>query len=218
MRPPFQIKQTAKDQTKTRGYKMTNKFYIFYDDSITAKNPLYLVEPELQEYSRLHAKFFLDRYHRGQGAHYTQNENKNAVLGIAGQKVFELLLQKLEIPYVPNDPIIDQRLTKDYDFKIPKLGTIEVKTLDYYCKVLLVKPSEWHENDYVIVIQATTEKADLFRIVGWIEGKKVTEAPTTKRGESLFNPFAEAKIINLHALNPPKTFMEKLENTYNLIW
>jgi hypothetical protein len=197
---------------------MTDKFFVFYEDSIAAKNPLYLVEPELQEYSRLHAKFFLQRYHAGKGEHYSENEQKNAVLGIAGQKVFELLLQKLEIPYVPNDPIIDQRLTKDYDFKIPRLGKIEVKTLDYYCKRLLVKPSEWHENDYVVVIQTTSDTGELFKMAGWIEGRKVSETPTTMRNETKFNPYAEAKIIELTQLNPPQTFIKKLEGIYRCIY
>lgn len=195
-----------------------SKFFIFYDDSITAKNPLYYVESELQRYAQLHTSFFLKRYHAGKGNHYSENEIHNTTLGIVGQKIFELLLQKLEIPYVPNDPVIDQRLSKDYDFKIPFLGKIEVKTYDYNRKKVLVKPSEWHGNDYLIVIQATTENAEKFKMAGWLEGKTVNDTSITRKAESRFNPYADAKILDIASLNPPRTFMEKLEAVYKQIW
>jgi hypothetical protein len=184
--------------------------YLMVEESLEKGHPLYDIEEELQKWVILHAEFFLDRYRRGIGKHWTENELVTTRLGLCGQKIFELMLQLMEVPYVPNDPVIDQRLTKSYDFKIPKLGTIEIKTYAHYCKKVLIKPSEWHGNDYLVVWQMN-KKQDRLRMIGWLPKEEVEAVPTTKKGESRFNPYADAMIIDMTNLRPPKTFITKLQ-------
>ncbi len=180
-------------------------------ESIEEGNPLYEVEEEFKQWVILHAQFFLERYRAGIGKHWNEDEVRTARLGLCGQKAFELMLQLMEVPYVPNDPIIDQRLTKPYDFWIPKVGTIEVKTYEYYCKKALVKPSEWHGNDYLVVWKFRTEEQEKLQMIGWLTRAEVEAYPTTKKGETKFNPKSDAMIIDMSELRPPKQFITKLQ-------
>ena len=145
--------------------------------SLEEGKPRYSIEPEFKSWCNLHTNFFLNRYHQGEGEHWTKNETITTNIGLAGQKAFEMLLQKLECAYVPNDPIIDQRLEKDYDFLIPQLGKIEVKSLDHYCRKVLIKESEWHSNDFLVVWQFPTDKRKELRMIGWLTQEEVEAYP-----------------------------------------
>lgn len=150
------------------------------EESIEEGNPLYIIEKEFMEWVVLHAQFFLERYAEGKGAHWTQNERTTMRIGLCGQKAFELMLQLMEVPYVPNDPVIDQRLQKDYDFLIPRLGKIEVKCYDHYCRKVLVKPDEWHGNEYLVVWKFRDTKDEEYgslRMVGWLTKEEVEATP-----------------------------------------
>ena len=167
------------------------------------------------QYIVLHAEFFLERYGKGQGKHWMENERANTRLGLCGQKAFELMLQLMEVPYIPNDPIIDQRLQKDYDFKIPTLGKIEIKCYDHYCRKVLIKPEEWHQNSFLVVWQfredTANEQFGSLRMLGWLTKEEVEATQTTPQGKTKFNPYSDAKIIDMKALRHPKTFITKLQ-------
>ncbi|MCW4003639.1 MAG: hypothetical protein NWE95_06990 [Candidatus Bathyarchaeota archaeon] len=190
--------------------KLINAF--IQAETIEQGHPLYLIEREFQEWVKLHAEFFLQRYRQAQMAHFKQNETANARLGLCGQKAFELLLQLMEVPYVPNDPIIDQRLQKDYDFLIPTLGKIEVKTIHHYCRKLIVKLSEWHSNNLLIVWQMNEPETQL-KMIGWLNRTQVEAHTVTRKGETKYNPYSDAYIIDIMELNPADTLIEKLKET-----
>lgn len=179
-------------------------------ESIEKGTPIYTIEREFMAWVCLHADFFLQRYREGIGEHWTENEIANVRLGLCGQKAFELMLQLMEIPYVPNDPIIDQRLTKNYDFLIPKLGKIEVKCYKHYCKKVLIKPNEWHSNDYLVVWKFRSNQQDSLQMVGWQTKNEVELTPTTKKGATIYNPHSDAIIIDMSELRHPEEFITKL--------
>ena len=183
------------------------------EESIEEGNPIYIIEKEFMQWIILHAEFFLERYAQGKGKHWTKKERENTRIGLCGQKAFELMLQLMEVPYVPNDPIIDQRLQKDYDFKIPTLGKIEVKTFKHYCKKVLVKVSEWHGDQYLIawkMRELPNEEFGSLRMIGWLTKEEVEATPTTPKGATKFNPYSDAKIIDMSELRQPKAFITKL--------
>ncbi len=180
------------------------------EKSIEEGNPIYHIEREFMQWVILHANFFLERYKQGIGRHWTENELETTRIGLSGQKAFELMLQLLEVPYIPNDPVIDQRLQKDYDFRIPTLEKIEVKTYDYYCRKVLIKPSEWHGNDCLVVWKFRSREHDSLQMVGWLPKQHVEAVPTTPKG-SRFTPYHEAKVIDMSELGHPKDFITKLE-------
>jgi hypothetical protein len=159
----------------------------------------------------LHAQFFLERYALGKGTHWKEKEGEKTRIGLAGQKAFELMLQLMEVPYVPNDPVVDQRLHKDYDYFIPKIGKIEVKCYDHYCRKVLVKSEEWHSNDYLVVWKFRDEEHDSLQMVGWLTKEEVEAIQTTQQGKTKYNPYSNAKIIDINELRNPKTFIKKLQ-------
>ena len=181
-------------------------------ESFEKGTPICEIEQEFMQWVILHAEFFLQRYKDGIGRHWTENELKTTRIGLSGQKAFELMLQLMEIPYVPNDPVIDQRLEKDYDFLISTLGKIEVKTYDYYCRKVLVKPSEWHGNDFLVVWKFRNKNHDSLQMVGWLTKQEVEATPTIAKGKSRYTPYHEAKVIDMAELRHPKSFITKLQN------
>jgi len=185
------------------------------EKSVEEGNPIYKIEQEFVRWVNLHTEFFIQRYAEGRGEHWTENELKTTRIGLSGQLSFELLLQLLEVPYVPNAAVIDQRLTKDYDFFIPKLGKVEVKCYANYCRKVLVKPEEWHNNDYLIVWKfredTPNEEFGSIQLIGWLTKQEVEATPTTPKDATKFNPYSDAKIIDMTALRNPKTFITKLQ-------
>lgn len=181
------------------------------EESIEKGHPIYELEQEVKDWVILHAEFFLQRYRAGLGEHWDKDELKKVRTGLCGQKAFELMLQLMEVPYLPNDPVIDQRLQKDYDFWIPKIGTIEVKTYAHYCRKVLINPREWHGNDYLVVWKFRTKEAERLQMVGWLTNEEVEATPTTPKGETKFNPNADAMIIDMSDLRHPKTFITNLQ-------
>jgi hypothetical protein len=179
--------------------------------SVEQGSPVYEIEREFQQWVILHADFILARYEQNPLNHFkSNNERENARLGLCGQKAFELLLQLLEVPYVPNDPIIDQRLRKDYDFLIPMLGKIEVKTEKHYARKVLIKISEWHSDDYLVAWQMNKAETSL-NMIGWMSRKQVEAHPKTPKGKTKYNPYTDSYIIDISELNPPETFITMLE-------
>jgi len=139
------------------------------------KHPTFDVDPEILIWARLHAEVWLPRWKQGIQRHWTEDEERNNYIGLIGHKCFELTLQQLEIPYVPNDPVIDWRGKKKYDFRIPHIETLEVKTVDYkeIQKRLLIKCSEWHNSDYVFTIKLNDETPTKAKFVGYAPNEEI---------------------------------------------
>jgi hypothetical protein len=180
------------------------------EESLQDGNPEYIIEMEFKEWVKLHRDFFLQRYNEGKGKHWKTSEMKNVAIGIAGQKAFDMLLSTMKIPRDSNDPLLDQRLQKDYDFLIPAIGKIEVKTIDHYCRKILVKISEWHGNDYLVAWQFNEEQTKI-KMIGWLTRKQVEAYPITPKGETKFNPYSDSYIIDTSKLNDSETFIMKLK-------
>jgi len=189
------------------------------EESIEEGNPLYIIEREFMQWVILHAQFFLERYAEGKGAHWKENERENTRIGLCGQLAFSLLLEALEVPNVENSPVIDQRLKKDYDFKVPTLGKIEVKTYKHYCKKVLINTDEWHGNEYLVVWKfredTTNEEYGSLQMVGWLTKEEVEATPTIPQGKTKYNPYSNAKIIDMSELRNPKAFITKLQEAKN---
>ena len=179
------------------------------EESITEGQPHYIIETEFEKWCKLHASFFLQRYKAGKGRHWTKNEIRTTNIGMAGHRAFQKLLDKMEVAYIPNDPMLDERQEKDYDFLIPQLGKIEVKTVDHYCKKVLIKTIEWHGNDFLIVWQIDKTEQHV-KMKGWLTKQQVQVYPNTLKGETKYNPYSTAKIIDLSDLNNSETFITKL--------
>ena len=179
---------------------------------------VYQVEPELLKVAKLHSKFFLDRYHEEEGRHWTQQEERNTYVGLVGQKAFDLTLQQFGVPADRNDPTIDWRKKKDYDFKIPQLGTIEVKCFDHWCRKVLIKVAEFHKNDYYVIFQFKDEEPSILYLIGWLTGEQVENLPISKKEETKYTPYEDAYITDFIDLELPYDFIEKLEQLSETMW
>ena len=174
------------------------------------KTGVYEVEPELIEVARLHTEFFLRRYKKEPERHWRRGEKRTTFVGLVGQKVFDLMLQQFGVPSDRNDPTIDWRLEKRYDYHIPRLGTVETKTFDYWCGKVLIKVSEWHGNDYCVIFQFKDEKPTEVNMMGWLTKEQVEKLQISKKGETKYTPYADAYITDFDKLNPSYDFIEKL--------
>lgn len=172
-------------------------------------NAVYEVEKEVFLWAKMHAEFFLSRYAKGRSKHWSKNERRNIYVGLLGQKVFDVICQQLAVAKDHNDPVVDWRRKKSYDFKIPDLGTVEVKTFDHYCKKILVKASEWHGNDFLVVFRLTANPSTM-RMEGWLTKEQVEALPISKKGER-YTPFAAAYIADFDRLNPASEFISMLQ-------
>jgi len=125
----------------------------------------------------MHAKIWLQRWKEGTQSHWTKDQERNNYIGMIGQKCFEATLQQLEIPYVPNDPLLDWRGKKNYDFRIPTVGTVEVKTTDFLANQIrvLVKCSEWHDSDYCFALKLINKTPTKVTFMGYATGKEVKQ-------------------------------------------
>jgi hypothetical protein len=183
------------------------------------KNPTFEVEPEIVSWAKLHAEFFLKRWKKGAQMHWTTNENRSNFIGLLGQKCFELTLQQLEIPYVPNDPVMDWRKTKDYDFRIPRVGKIEVKTIDYPPNHvrLIAKCAEWHDNDYVFALKLGDETPTKAYFMGYATNKEVLKDFTYTKYEQPC-PYEAGRWSLLKNLNSASQFFQMLRDKTGQIW
>lgn len=179
------------------------------EESIQEGKPEYIIETEFEEWCKLHTTFFLQRYKEGKGKHWTNNEIRTTNIGMAGHRAFQKLLDKMEVAYVPNDPMLDERQEKNYDFLIPQLGKTEVKTVDHYCEKVLIKTSEWHGNAFLVVWQIDQTEQHL-KMKGWLTKDQVEAYPDILKGKTKYNPYSTAKIIDLSDLNNSETFLTKL--------
>jgi len=147
----------------------------------------YYVEPEVLKWAKLHAQFFLERYKETpKEIHWIEGGERNNYIGMMGHKCFDLTLTQYEIPKVPNDPAVKWLWKRPYDFWIPKVGTIEVKTIDYQpnLKRLIIKKSEWHKCDWVVAVKLLDKLPTKVKIVGVATKEEVENQFTfAKKGE-----------------------------------
>lgn len=176
-------------------------------ESIKEGTPEYIADQEFQKSIAETASVLLSRYTQKRNIHWNKNEKKNALMGMAGQTAFQKVLEYLKIPYEMDNPIATTR--KPYDFKI-SLGTIEVKTVNHYSRKVIIKISEWHGNDYLIVWQVTENG---IRLIGWLTQQEVEAYPIRKKRTTKYNPYSTSYIIDLSDLSNSKTFITKLKET-----
>ena len=169
---------------------------------------IYEVEDEVLEWAKLHAQFYLARYAKNPARHWSENESRNVYVGLLGEKVFDLICLQFAVPTDRNDPVIDWRKRKAYDFYIPDFGAIEVKTFEARCRKVLVKTSEWHGNDFLVVFHLTANPTTL-RMEGWLTRKQVEALPVSRRGEQ-FTRYASAYMTDMDKLNPANEFLRML--------
>jgi len=177
-----------------------------WDEEIT----VYDVEPEVIGWAHLHMYMYLKRYKEGKGKHWTEDEERKTFIGLMGQKIFDIMLQQLAVPKDHNDPVIDWRLEKDYDFKIPELGTVEVKCFDHWCRKVLIKLEEWHGNDFCVIFKFGDEHPSEVHMMGWLTKEQVENLRISKKGEH-YTPIADAYITDFDRLNPSNKFIKMLE-------
>jgi len=158
--------------------------------------------------AKLHADFYLDRYASGRSKHWSTGEKRNVHVGLLGEKVFDVICQQLAVPKDHNDPVIDWRGEKPYDFYIPDFGTVEVKTFEPHCRKVLVKVREWHANDFLVVFHLTANPTTI-RMEGWLTGKQVEALTVSRKGEQI-TPYASAYMCDFDSLNPANHFLQML--------
>jgi hypothetical protein len=144
-------------------------------EELRKEHPTFDVDTEILQWATLHAEIWLKRWEEGTQQHWEQNERRNNYIGLIAHKCFELALQQMEIPYVHNDPAIDWRGKKNYDFRIPHVGTIEIKATDYpaNCTRMLIKCAEWHNSNHAFAIKLLDEKPTKARFIGYATNEEV---------------------------------------------
>ena len=187
--------------TPLRGYIL--------EESLEKGTPRYIIEIEFEKWCELHAGFFIQRYKEGKGEHWTEKEKRNTYVGLAAQRAFDMLLSKMVILRDSNDPMLDMRQEKDYDVLTP-IGKIEVKGVDHYCEVVLVKISEWHHSEFLVVWKLNKAETEL-EMLGWQSRIQVEAYPQTPKGATKYNPLSDSYVIPLSDLNQPPAFIQKLK-------
>jgi len=190
---------------KLKATKLENLKKLFKKETCTYE----IEEPALFDIVHLYTKFFLKRYAEGKGEHWDKNDFNNVFNGMLGQKAFEIMLQQFNIAYIPNDPTIDWRGKMDFDFFIPKLGTIEVKTFHHRCYYTLVKKSEWHDNDFLVVFQTIKERPAL-KLMGWLYGSEVPKLKFAEKGQYKFSQEHSCYYTTFDKLRPASEFIKML--------
>lgn len=203
-------------------FKIENIMKKWKKSTLHEEEAVYEVETEVIKVARLHADFYIQRYKSETSEHWEKDEERKDYMGLLGEKIFDILLQELCIPSDRNDPVIDWRSIKDYDFYISEIGKIEVKTFDYWCRKVLIKKSEWHGSDYVIVFQFQDALPKEVNLKGWLTKEQVESLPISKKGQvwhdgTCYTPIATAYITDFDSLNPSNKFISKLEKVATLI-
>jgi hypothetical protein len=177
-------------------------------ESLEKGTPEYEADREFQEWVIKTAAVVLQRYRKKhENEQWTKNRIKNANIGFSGQLAFERLLQYMKIPYETDVPT--ERERRPFDFKL-SIGTIEIKSYDYYCAKTIIKESEWKGNDFLVVWQYTDNTYQRIRLRGWLTKTEVEEYPILLKGEVKELPFASGRVIPMKNLQRAETFYQKL--------
>jgi len=148
-------------------------------------NPTFEVESNIVKWANFQAKIWLEPLKYSAHTHWTEEEERNNYFGLLGEKCFELTLIQMDIPHIYNEPLIEWSPKKPYDFKIPKIETIQVKTVDYpeNDRRVLVKCEEYHNEDYVLALKLLDAKPEKIKFMGYATRKEVLETFTHAKNE-----------------------------------
>jgi hypothetical protein len=153
-----------------------NYLALIKDPEWRKKSPTFEVDKEILEWVKLHRDIWLERWKKRE-RHWTENEERTNYIGLLGEKCFELTLQQIEVPYVRNDPLVDitNEYHKPYDFRVPFIETIEVKTVDFQSNQtrMLVKKAEYHNSDYYLAIKLLDQEPTKAMFMGYAAGEEV---------------------------------------------
>jgi hypothetical protein len=204
------IKEPQKEKANMK-FRLRNLKKLIDSKTWDNERVIYNVEPEAIEIAELYAKFFLNRYHKQSNGHWNRNEKRNTFVGLLCQKIFHIILMELAVPCDCNDPLIDWRKQKHFDFNIANFGSVEVKGYDYqsWIRNLLIKQREWHRNDYVVVFKLKDFKPTKVDMMGFLTKEGVERLRISRRGEPL-TPLADAYTTDFGSLKPSYKFISML--------
>mgnify|MGYP001083488238 CR=1 FL=1 len=188
------------------------------DEEWRKEHPTFNVDPEIVKLASVYTKFWLKRWKEGTQKSWTEKRERNNYIGLIGQCCFEFTLQQIEIPYVYNHPAIDWRGKKKYDFRIPYVETIEIKTVDYQPNQqrLLIKCSEWHNSDFVLALKLSDKHPTKVKFIGYATKQEVNKFTYA---ENEF-PCYESPCLwqFLTTLHPASEFFNILKKKTERIW
>ncbi|NLB74855.1 MAG: hypothetical protein GX799_00085 [Crenarchaeota archaeon] len=195
-----------------------NTLKLIRDKTLNLKSPVFDINPEIIDWAKLHVDIWLQRWNSGTHPHWKTGEENNNRLGLIGHKCFEVALQELEVPYVSNDPTIDWRSKKAYDFRIPGVGTVEIKTVDFKTNLqrLIIKRSEWHDSDFVLALKVADEKPTSLQFVGYATREDVMQFNVADGKTPC--PNAPCFWEFLEDLRPAKDFFAMLQQKTKGFW
>ena len=193
-----------------------------YDDEDLRRLPLIaikMVERELEyeiedstlEEAKAITKRLLKKFQKyPRSEHWNEDEESNILLGLLGEKVFDMTLNQFKIPHVWNHPIIQDAAIRDRkpsepDFTVGS-DKVDVKTTSSKTRpeayFINKKRFEEHYADIYIFIRFN-EKLSRAWISGWLSRSQVSE----KKVKRL--KYDEALVIPLKDLNPLETLLKR---------
>ena len=168
---------------------------------------IYYIEDDIVRQAEFYTDIYLEGYKRIRRLHWRHNERDNIKRGLMAQLIFEEILRQYEIPYIPDRPILDnfKLRKKRYDFNVPGIGTIEIKSVREGRKYILVKKREWTDADYLVGIMIADDFSTA-RMLGYLHGGDVEKMPDGGR----LCPYAPCWKIDVFRLRDWKELLEKL--------
>jgi len=180
---------------------------------------VYDIEPEILKWAMFQAEAWLKELTEWSPTYQGIDRKAKLFSGLLGQKIFEITLQQFEIPYIPNDPVINWTSTKKYDFRVPHVGTIEVKTRESepYKTDVLVKCSEWHRSDYLVALKLNDPKPETATIAGYATCQEVEHDFTycENKKPCLYEP---CYLQDLNKLRNANEFLKMLHTRTAPLW
>jgi len=99
---------------------------------------------------------------------------ENIKLGIWGEKAFQSILIKWQIPHVYSDPVFACEAHRlRWDFEIPNLGSIDVKTFPADAEFFVVNVNDLVDCGFYVAIKKID--ARLGWLVGWLTSSEVKD-------------------------------------------
>jgi hypothetical protein len=179
------------------------------------------IEPELLRIAKQYADFYIERYEdyyqemkvkdRQKFAYEVQirrvnpdgtlsekRKNDQLRMGLT-QKAFEIALQQIQVPYIPNDPTIDWRPyspTKKktsfvYDFYIPFFGRIDIKSSEYSKQpVVNINYKDFHDEnpDFVVAYQIFgLENPKWLKLIGYLSNSEIISYESRKTARPYYS-------------------------------
>ena len=186
--------------------------------NLTKKRPIYDVEEEVRCWAQLNSTHFVKRYAEGNQPSWPEKKERNNYFGMIGHKCFEIMLQQHQIPYIHNDPTIDWRQQMDYDFRVPHVGKIEVKTVDFPRTHinLIVTCREWHRNDYCFAMKLVDEPPKKVKFFGYASREEVEKFHYAENEQPCLKSPCYCEL--LEKLHPANEFIRMLKTKTAGLW